>query len=210
MPRPLLRRMHWSIVGGRNRKNAGAGMMARRHLEDREACPLLPEAEEVLTAEATAVFKRDYTVDFYHASLRYAQSLWLEGKAAQSLLQLNKSFMAELDGTEEILGHWPLPYAAKRWVMLNCPPGEFLGNPVRHYQHLATRMSGPRTELRRWRAWGCFHLAESILPVESNPRDEHQIADERIVIPSVEQVLESLERLGLPGEGALLVKVLGT
>ena len=210
MPRPLLRRMHWSIVGGRNRKNAGAGMMARRHLEDREACPLLPEAEEVLTAEATAVFKRDYTVDFYHASLRYAQSLWLEGKAAQSLLQLNKSFMAELDGTEEILGHWPLPYAAKRWVMLNCPLGEFLGNPVRHYQHLATRMSGPRTELRRWRAWGCFHLAESVLPVESNPRDEHQIADERIVIPSVEQVLESLERLGLPGEGALLVKVLGT
>ena len=185
-------------------------MMARRHLEDREACPLLPETEEVLTAEATAVFKRDYTVDFYHASLRYAQSLWLEGKAAQALLQLNKSFMAELDGTEEILGHWPLPYAAKRWVMLNCPPGEFLGNPVRHYQHLATRMSGPRTELRRWRAWGCFHLAESILPVESNPRDEHQIADERIVIPSVEQVLESLERLGLPGEGALLVKVLGT
>ena len=210
MPRPLLRRMHWSIVGGRNRKNAGAGMMARRHLEDREACPLLPEAEEVLTAEATAVFKRDYSVDFYHASLRYAQSLWLEGKAAQALLQLNKSFMAELDGTEEILGHWPLPYAAKRWVMLNCPPGEFLGNPVRHYQHLATRMSGPRTELRRWRAWGCFHLAESVLPVESNPRDEHQIADERIVIPSVEQVLESLERLGLPGEGALLVKVLGT
>ena len=184
--------------------------MARRHLEDREACPLLPETEEVLTAEATAVFKRDYTVDFYHASLRYAQSLWLEGKAGQSLLQLNKSFMAELDGTEEILRHWPLPYAAKRWVMLNCPSGEFLGNPVRHYQHLATRMSGPRTELRRWRAWGCFHLAESVLPVESNPRDEHQIADERIVIPSVEQVLESLERLGLPGEGALVVKVLET
>ena len=210
MPRPLLRRMRCSIAGGRNRKNAGLGMMARRHLKDREACPLLPEAGEVLTAEATAVFKRDYTVDFYHASLRYAQSLWLEGKAAQALLQLNKAFMAELDGTEEILRDWPLPYAAKRWVMLNCPSGEFLGNPVRHYQHLATRMSGPRTELRRWRAWGCFHLAEAVLPVEANLRDEHQITDEQIVIPSLEQVLDSLEGLGLPGEERLVVDVLDT
>lgn len=184
--------------------------MARRHLENREACPLLPEVEEVLTAEATAVFKRDYTADFYHASLRYAQSLWLEGKAAQALLQLNKAFMAELDGTEEILRNWPLPYDAKRWVMLNCPKGEFLGNPIRHYQHLATRMSGPRTELRRWRAWACFHLAEAVLPADSNPRDEHQIADEEIVIPSVERVLEILEGLGLPGEAGLVADVLAT
>ena len=183
--------------------------MERRHLENREPCPLLPVVEEVLTAQVTSGFKRDYNADFYHASLRYAQSLWLEGKPAQALLQLNKAFMAELDGGEGILVDWPLPYAAKRWVMLNCPTGEFLGNPVRHYQHLATRMSGPRTELRRWRAWGCFHLAEAVLPVGTNPRDEHQITDEQILIPSLEQVLESLEGLGLPGEAGLVADVLG-
>ena len=53
--------------------------MERRHLENREPCPLLPAVEEVLTAQVTAGFKRDYNVDFYRVSLRYAQSLWLEG-----------------------------------------------------------------------------------------------------------------------------------
>ena len=43
--------------------------MERRHLENRESCPLLPVVEEVLTAQVTAGFKRDYNADFYHASL---------------------------------------------------------------------------------------------------------------------------------------------
>ncbi|NIP96039.1 MAG: hypothetical protein GWO24_22415, partial [Akkermansiaceae bacterium] len=52
--------------------------------------------------------------------------------------------MADFTDGEEVLAEWPLPFAAKRWVIENRPGGEFLGNPVRHYQHLATRMSGPR------------------------------------------------------------------
>ena len=98
---------------------------------------------------------------------------------------------------------WPLPYAAKRWVMENCPADEFLGNPVRHYQHLATRMSGPRPELRRWRAWACFHLAEVVVDRAENPRDELQIVREGVEIPGFDEVLARLSELGIPGEEKL-------
>jgi hypothetical protein len=165
--------------------------------------------ERVLTAETTRRFGGDYDPGFYLAALRYAQSLWQEGKAAQALLQLNKALMAKLDGTESVLHRWPLPYAAKRWVIENCPEDEFLGNPVRHYQHLASRMSGPRPELRTWRAWGCFYLAESLLPAAQYPRDEEQIRKEALAIPSCGYVLEQVEALGLPGEAALLRTVMG-
>ena len=175
--------------------------MARRHLEKRDGCPFLPAVGELLTAEETRKFRGRYDGEFYLAALRYAQSLWLEGKAAQSLLQLNKAFMADLQGDEEVLLEWSLPYAAKAWIMKSCPNGEFLGNPVRHYQHLATRMSGPRAELRTWRAWACLHLAESVLPVEENPRNEKQIAEESVVVPDRAEVLRKLDELGLPGEG---------
>ncbi|MDE0595892.1 MAG: hypothetical protein OSB65_11665 [Roseibacillus sp.] len=181
-------------------------MSERRHFLDRGACPFLPNVEEVLTAETTRKFGQEYDAEFYRAALRYAQSLWLEGKAAQALLQLNKAFLADLKGDEDVLLECPLPYAAKRWVIEHCPPGEFIGNPVRHYQHLATRMSGPRAELRRWRAWACFHLAEALLPGEENPRDERQIANEGIVVPAREVVVGELKELGLPGEGELVRK----
>mgnify|MGYP001359209043 CR=1 FL=1 len=182
--------------------------MERHHLSNRKLCPELPPVEEVLTAAETAAFRRNYNSEFYYATLRYAQSLWLEGKAAQALLQLNKSFMADLRGDETILAEWPLPYAAKVWVMSHCPEGDFLGNPVRHYQHLATRMSGVRARLRRWRAWGCFHLAEKVLDQAANPRDERQIETEGVSIPPAAQVLESLEKVGLTGEAGLLKNAL--
>ena len=43
---------------------------------------MLPPVEEVLTAETTSRFARIYHAEFYEAALRYAHSLWLEGKAA--------------------------------------------------------------------------------------------------------------------------------
>ncbi len=116
--------------------------------------------------------------------------------------------MADLCEGAEILAAWPLPYAAKRWIMSHCPAEDFLGNPVRHYQHLATRMSGVRAELRRWRAWGCFHLAEKVLSPTSSPRDERQIEIERILVPSPACVIGHLEGLGLPGEAGLYEEVL--
>ena len=163
----------------------------------------------MLTADATRRFGRSYDADFYLAALRYAQSLWLEGKPAQAMLQLNKSLMADLDGSEPVLLDWPLPYAAKIWLMNHAPEGEFLGNPVRHYQHLATRMSGPRSEVRTWRAWACFHLAEATLQGDDFPRDEEQIEKEALVVPAIDEVLERLAELGLPGEAVLVAGLLG-
>ena len=176
----------------------------RHHLPDREPCPYLPAVDRVWTAEDMAQHRGSYDVAFYVGALSFAQSLWLEGKPAQSLLQMNKALMADLRGDEAELAEWPLPYAAKVWVMQRAAGDEFLGNPVRHYQHLATRMSGPRSELRTWRAWACFHLAERALDQAENPRDERQIEKEGVVIQGWAEVLEQLEQQGLPGERKLV------
>jgi hypothetical protein len=157
-----------------------------------------------------AAHRGRYDVAFYVGALRFAQSLWLEGKPAQALLQMNKALMADLRGGEPELVEWPLPYVAKVWVMQQAAGEGFLGNPVRHYQHLATRMSGPRSELRTWRAWACFHLAERVLDRAGNPRDEEQIARERVKIPGDAEVLDALRRLGLPGEADLVERSCGS
>ena len=114
--------------------------------------------------------------DFYLDALRYAQSQWLSGKPAQAILQLNKAWMADLSGREPELLANPPPYQALAWILENassCDCG-YLGNPVRHFQHLASRMNGPRAEIRSWRAWVCFHLAESTLSRGEYPRDGEQ------------------------------------
>jgi len=33
------------------------------------------------------------------------------------------------------------PYSAILWIIQHAPPNQFLGNPVRHFQHLASRMN---------------------------------------------------------------------
>lgn len=175
----------------------------------KEACPYLPEVEGVLGVEVVACLRGRYDAEFYEACLRYAQSLWLEGKPAQAMLQLNRAFTADFSGEESVLQDWPLPYAAMVWVMTKAEEGEFLGNPVRHFQHLATRMSGPRAELRKWRAWACFCLAEGVLEHGDFPRDEKQIEKEGVEIPSLKEVLRQLEAWGLTGEAVLIQDLLG-
>jgi hypothetical protein len=182
-------------------------MIERAHVVGREACPFLPAVEELWTARMMEPHRGRHDVPFYEAALGYAQSLWLEGKPAQALLQMNKAMMADLrgraEGPEDADGgrsEWGLPYAAKLWVMRMTPEDEFMGNPVRHYQHLATRMNGVRAELRTWRAWACFHLAERHLPKEEYPRDEVQIEKEGVVVPGWEEAGDGLDRLGIVGE----------
>ena len=186
--------------------------MERRHIAGRDGCPGLPAVEGVWTAREMAGFRGRHDGEFFVAALGFAQSLWLEGKPAQALLQMNKAMMADLGGSaaspESLDGGgptgWPLPYAAKVWVMRQTGADEFLGNPVRHYQHLATRMSGVRAELRSWREWACFCLAERLLEAGEHPRDEEQIAREHLVVPGWEEVRNRLDELGLRGEGTLV------
>ena len=166
-------------------------------------CPFLPEVDGVWRARDMAPFRERRDEEFYLAALSYAQSLLAEGKPAQALLQINKSFVADLFD-EAILETWPPAYAAMVWIVEEHRGQEenFLGNPVRHYQHLATRMSGPRGGVRTLRAWACFYLVEVFAPEFS--RDYEQIEKEKLVIPAFNVVLEAIERFGWKGEGDVL------
>jgi hypothetical protein len=168
------------------------------------ACPLLPEVLHPHGHMITRVFGGTKCHRYYFAALSYAQSLWREGKPAQAILQLNKAFMADLRGDEEVLERYPSPYAALVWMLRHRRDGQFLGNPVRHFQHLATRVSGERKELRSWRAWACFHLSRTALPAAEFPIDAVQVAAERLVFPAWDTVVAEIRSLGWPGEAAAL------
>ena len=144
---------------------------------------------------------------YYFAALSYAQSLWREGKPAQAILQLNKAFMSDLRGDEEVLEAYPPPYAALVWILQNRPEDRFLGNPVRHFQHLATRVSGERKEIRSWRAWACYHLSRRVLPGDEFPADNEQVQEEDVAFPEWEQVLAEIRRLGWKAEESVLRQV---
>ncbi len=141
---------------------------------------------------------------YYFAALCYAQSLWREGKPAQAILQLNKAFMADLRGDEEVLEKHPPPYAALVWMLRHRPEGRFLGNPVRHFQHLATRVSGARKEIRSWRAWACFHLSRRVLPEEEYPVDEQQVSEEGVAFPAWDEVVAAIHHAGWRREAEAL------
>lgn len=157
-------------------------------------CPHLPAVSSPLGVETTRRHA-EKNAAYYADALRYAQWHWISGKPAQAVLQLNKAWMAaEPDGI-----HAP-PYRALVWILHEAADGTrgFLGNPVRHFQHLATRMSGPRAEERKWRAWLCFHLAEEVMP--GAERDGRQLAREGCWIPGRAVALGFVKKTGWPGE----------
>lgn len=173
------------------------------------ACPHLPEISVTHDFNLTRRHGGEKGAAFYQDALCYAQSQWLSGKPAQAILQLNKAWMADLTGEESVLLGNPPPYAALVWILRHAAEGEhgFTGNPVRHFQHLASRMSGPRAEIRAWRAWLCFHLAERVLDRAAHPRDGRQIAREGLWIPGFRRSLDEVSRSGWNGEGKTAARV---
>lgn len=165
------------------------------------ACPFLPVPDRGLTAASVQALGDDRGPDFYLAALNYAQNLWLQGFPARAVLLLNRALGADLRCSEPVLHQWPLPYFGMVWLLRNHLPGQFMGNPRRHWQHLATRMSGPRAELRTWRAWACWRIARIVRP--EDPADEKQIAGEGVREPGEEEIAGNLTRLGHPGEADL-------
>ena len=130
-----------------------------------------------------------------HAARRCAQSLWRQGKPAQAILQLNR-VLASRECWEAEAGEGN-PYRALRWMLLQPRgEGEFLGNPVRHFQHLATRMSGADGELRSWRAWACFWISLSVLDPVEHPVDAAQVRQEGLVFPTLGEVEAGLVAMG--------------
>ena len=174
----------------------------RKHLAGWIPCPHLPLPAKVWTHHAMAALGRERGAAFYETALHYAGSLWLQGLPARSLLLINRALGADLRGDEAVLQRWPLPYAAVRWILEHRPDEEthFIGNPRRHYQHLATRMVPPRKRQRMWRAWACWYLARQILPDERFPADRRQIREEGMVEPSREAICQGLEAHGITGE----------
>lgn len=158
-------------------------------------CPWLPEVGGDLDFWITRRHGSFKGGEFYLDALRYAQSLWIAGKPAQAILQLNKAWMADLSPNDPVLAIHPSPYQALVWILETASTGDcgFLGNPVRHFQHLASRMNGPRAEIRVWRAWLCFHLAERCLNGAEYPRDGEQIVREGLWIPSYQRALNEVK-----------------
>lgn len=167
-------------------------------------CPHLPAVAAPLDHTVTRRHGRDRGAAFYRDALVYAHSQWLCGRPAQALLQLNKAWSADLALPAAVLAEHPPPYRALVWLMRHGARDAcgFLGNPVRHFQHLASRMSGAQPELRTWRAWTCFHLARHALPAAWYPPDGRQLAREGLWLPGWQAATGRLHALGWPGEAA--------
>jgi hypothetical protein len=168
-------------------------------------CPWLPEVNEIHNFTVTRRHGGARGRDFYLDALRYAQSQWISGKPAQAVLQLDKAWMADIPAGDPVLVSYPPPYRALVWMLRAAADGScgYLGNPVRHFQHLASRMSGPRSETRTWRAWVGLHLSERVLPGAGFPRDGRQIAREGLWIPGFEASMQHLAKAGWPGEARI-------
>lgn len=157
--------------------------------------PLLPEIDRVYEAAEINAFGKDRGPAFYEMAHRYAQSLWRQGYPAKCILLLNRALSSPMAGSEAIFQRLPLPYQALAWLLIHRREGQFIGNPRRHWQHLATRMVEPNKELRTWRAWACWYLAKEILPESEFPCDLEQIREEGVVEPTRDEIAEHLRRL---------------
>jgi hypothetical protein len=172
--------------------------MKLEHLPGIPNCPYLPVPERPLGPGTTRSLGADRGPIFYEAALNYSHSLWLRGLPARSILLLNRAMGCDLDGSEELLRTWPMPYEAMAWILRSRKIEDFIGNPRRHWQHLATRMVEPRKALRTTRAWACWYLSRLILP--DYPADELQIEREGVGEPTASEISASIGLLGLPGE----------
>ncbi len=171
-------------------------------------CPLLPDIDRVIPASEIVALGKDRGPIFYEASLRYGQSRWRTGFPAQALLQCNRALSTVLTTDEPVMQQWPLPYATISWLMVNQREGQFLGNPRRHFQHLATRMVPPNKELRVWRAWACWYLAKAVLSETEFPGDTKQIREEGVVEPVFSQISERLKELSPANDHEMWLKAL--
>ena len=167
-----------------------------------EDCPLLPSIEKPVSAKDSRAIGQERGESFYRMCLKYAQTKWVKGFPAQALLQLNRAMSADLSDSGEYLKRYPVPYASVKWILMDRPDkrGQFLANPRRHWQHYATRMSGPRATIRIWRSWACFAIASRVLPDFEFPKDTQQIEAEGIDIPDESKIEEMLYLIGLVGE----------
>lgn len=104
------------------------------------------------------------TPEFYFNALQYGHYLWLKGSAGRAILAITRALYADIPEDDPILKKWPLPYAALQWIVAHHTSDDFPGNPRISFQHQATRLRGPRQELRRARAWAAWALIRDARP----------------------------------------------
>jgi hypothetical protein len=171
-------------------------------VEARTPCPHLPNLNVTLDYEHLRQCGRNRGADFYLRCLEYAQYLWINDTPARSLLAIDRALFADINGDEDQLAQWPLPYAGVAWILQHAPDQAFIGNPRIHFQHLADRIRDPRRPVKSWRAWACWHIVRKCQPeLEGDPRHD-------VEPPSEGSVADALSRHGIPGETDLWMSVL--
>ncbi len=156
-------------------------------------CPFLLPQERVFTHYDIHTLGSDRSKTFYDTALNYAQSLWLAGFPAKALLLISRSLSCNLPDVR--LNGDAKPYHAVAWILQCRPDGRFIGNPRRHFQHLATRMVEPHKELRTWRAWACWYLAKQVLSEMEFAPDLEQVRKELLIKPRRADIAQHLARL---------------
>lgn len=157
-------------------------------------CPHLPSADAQMNHRCLTDLKDAPRPVFYFTALKYGHYLWLHGHAGRALLAITRALYADVPEGDPVLQTWPLPYRAIRWIAHTHPEHDFPGNPRISYQHQATRMRGPRSDLRRARAWAVWALICQAKP--GLPADQSQGIQE----PSQAQIAAALRTHGLANE----------
>lgn len=169
--------------------------------EDVPDCPHLPEIHTPRTPDDIHAFggRRDH--EFYRLCLERAHCLWKAGHAARAILLIDRSLCASFEEAEEtIFDTHPLPYQALVWILQRATDEQLVGNPRVHYQHLASRLGGERSDIskrtviRRWRAWGCWLLTRLTRP-DLGPDTKDPVPE-----PDLPQIQAVLHSHGLPEE----------
>lgn len=161
-------------------------------------CPGLPPLDPSLDSGELAKHGSVRDAGFYLSCLRYAQTQWSRGLPARALLCLDRAMGADLGPESPVLEEYPMPYVSVWWILQHRPEGAFIGNPRVHFQHYAERLGPPRKDLRRLRAWACWHLARRANPAwDADPL--HVVRE-----PEISELLEGLGRLGWEKEAKIL------
>ncbi|PXA05178.1 hypothetical protein DDZ13_04245 [Coraliomargarita sinensis] len=143
-----------------------------------------------------------HTPAFYYNALKYGHFLWQQGHAGRAVLAITRALYADISEEDPILSEWPLPYAALLWIFENHRSDDFPGNPRVSFQHQATRLRGPRKELRRARAWATWALVCQARPdLKGDPHDP-------LPEPTHQDIRKLLEKFGHSNEASLWRQVI--
>lgn len=126
--------------------------------------------------------------EFFAVALRYANYLWMQGLPARALLAMDRALFADLRETDQVLNDYEIPYCALVWFLRNPQEGKFIGNPRVHYQHLADRVQGERSEIKKWRTWACWYLTCLACPgLEGDPSHTFDAPTQKTILKGLEE-----------------------